>query len=77
MHTTATPLQPNSSVKRTVNKELSSKRNEQSLDYVLKSGIAGGIAGCVVTYFLSLLFSLVYYILIVFFFLGKNCHCSS
>ncbi|KAI9244735.1 mitochondrial carrier domain-containing protein, partial [Helicostylum pulchrum] len=45
MQTTATPLQPNSPVNRTFNKERY-KRNEQSLDYVLRSGVAGGVAGC-------------------------------
>lgn len=55
MQTTATPLQPNSPVNRTFNKERY-KRNEQSLDYVLRSGVAGGVAGCLVTYFYLFLF---------------------
>ncbi|CAO3628241.1 unnamed protein product [Mucor hiemalis] len=48
MQTTATPLQP---VSQPVNRTASNKefhiRNEQSLDYVVRSGIAGGIAGCI------------------------------
>lgn len=48
MQTTATPLQQGSSpVNRTLQKE-QYKRHEQSLDYMLRSGMAGGIAGCVV-----------------------------
>lgn len=52
MQTTATPLQPVSQpVNRTAsNKELH-KRNEQTLDYVVRSGIAGGLAGCIVSFF--------------------------
>lgn len=65
MQTTATPLQPNSPVNRTFNKERY-KRNEQSLDYVLRSGVAGGIAGCLVTFlfyyfYLPLVFDFFFY----------------
>lgn len=52
MQTTATPLQP---VSQPVNRTASNKefhiRNEQSLDYVVRSGIAGGIAGCIVSFY--------------------------
>lgn len=48
MQTTAAPLQQgNSPANRTLHKE-QFKRNEQSLDYILRSGAAGGIAGCLV-----------------------------
>lgn len=63
MQTTATtPLQPqpavtsppSSSTKRTVNNNTEEtthykKRKEQTLDYVVRSGVAGGIAGCLVS----------------------------
>lgn len=50
MQTAATPnIQtiPTPKVNRPV-ENYTRNRNEQSLDYVLRSGLAGGIAGCVV-----------------------------
>lgn len=48
MQTTAAPLKQGASpANRALQKE-HFKRNEQSLDYILRSGAAGGIAGCLV-----------------------------
>lgn len=46
----ANSLQPVVTTHVPVNKMvMKPKRNEQSLDYVVKSGLAGGVAGCVVS----------------------------
>jgi hypothetical protein len=50
MQTTASPLKPVSSpVNVTTGNKEHHVRNEQSLDYVIRSGIAGGFAGCIVS----------------------------
>lgn len=55
MQTTAGPLnQGVAPANHTIQKE-HLKRNEQSLDYILRSGAAGGIAGCVVCVYKTLL----------------------
>lgn len=51
--TTASSLQPIASTNLPINKIASKHRNEQSLDYVVRSGFAGGVAGCLVRFFMS------------------------